>query len=157
MIRRLTSGIIARGLAAAVLTAVLFLASLPAARGQASGANLHGTVTDNTGAVIPNATITVKNVDTGIVNTSRSNSDGVYTVPNLLPGHYQVETNAPAFASSIQTGLILNVGANVALDTQLHVTSTQKMWLSPQPPPRRIVRRRSSLPWSKEERSANFH
>jgi hypothetical protein len=126
MIRRHTSGIIARGLAAAVLTAVLFLVSSPTARGQASGANLHGTVTDSTGAVIANATITVKNVDTGIVNTSRSNSDGVYTVPNLLPGHYQVETNAPGFASSIQTGLILDVGANVALDTQLHVTRTQE-------------------------------
>jgi hypothetical protein len=126
MIRRFTYGSVTNCLAAYIVTAILFLGISASARGQASGATLHGTITDVTGSVISNAKVTVKNIDTGIVSESRSNSSGVYSIANLLPGRYQVQVNAPGFASSVQTGLVLDVGANVSLETQLHAVGTNE-------------------------------
>jgi len=53
---------------------------------QISGATLSGTVTDASGAVVPQAAVSIKNVATGIERGNTSNAAGFYSVPNLLPG-----------------------------------------------------------------------
>ena len=93
---------------------------IPAAA-QVVGATLSGTVTDASGAAVPQASITVKNVATGIDVAAQSNASGFYTVPNLPPGPYSVTASAPGFATEVRTGIQLNVGAQQALNLLLQV------------------------------------
>ena len=56
-----------------------------------------GTVTDASGAVVPNASVTAKSVATGAERTVQTNSSGQYTIPALIPGQYEVSVKAPNF------------------------------------------------------------
>ena len=95
--------------AAFLLFCVVF--SLP---GQTVTGTIAGTVLDPSGAAIPNAAITVTNEDTGIVRNSVATTDGVYTIPSLLPGKYTVEGKAQGFGT-VQTK---NVTVAVGSDTR---------------------------------------
>lgn len=86
---------------------------------QVAGATLSGTITDPTGALVPDATISIKNVETGVVRQATSNKDGFYAAPNLLPGLYAVSVEAKGFSKLVQTGVTLRVGAEQALDLKL--------------------------------------
>jgi outer membrane receptor protein involved in Fe transport len=102
--------------------ALLSILAAPAQlRAQVSGATLSGTVTDTTGTVIPRAEVSIKNVATGIAVAVTANSDGLYSAPNLLPGEYQVIVSAPGFATLVQAGLTLTVGAQQVLNFTLRV------------------------------------
>jgi hypothetical protein len=67
--------------------------------GQATGGALTGTVTDGTGAVVPNATVTILNKQTGLKLTTQSSNAGTYNFPNVLGGDYTLSINAANFAS----------------------------------------------------------
>src|SRR5437016_4498497 len=56
-----------------------------------------GVATDPTEAVIPNAKITIRNLDTGVQNETNTNAAGVYSLPNLPPGNYVVNGVAAGF------------------------------------------------------------
>jgi len=81
-----------------------------------SNCSLTGTVTDVSGAVIPNATITVTNVDTKLANTLKTNGAGEYQATLLPPGHYAVNVQASAFKAAEKTGIVLKQGANERAD-----------------------------------------
>ena len=107
--------------------ALVFCSLLPAtARAQVAGATLSGTVTDQSAAVIPQATISAKNVDTGITRTSVTSAAGFYSIPNLLPGSYEVRTSAQGFSSEVKTGITLTVGEQQVLDFTLQVGQTNQ-------------------------------
>ena len=91
---------------------------------QVTGATLSGTVTDASGAVIAGATISVKNTANGISKDTTSDSAGLYTVPNLLPGDYEVRVTAKGFSTAVQSNLNLNVGAQQQLNFSLKVGET---------------------------------
>ncbi|MGH9374538.1 MAG: carboxypeptidase-like regulatory domain-containing protein, partial [Terriglobia bacterium] len=102
---------------------------------QVVGATLTGTVSDPSGAVIPNASVAVKNVATGVVVSVVTNSAGLYSVPNLIPGTYAVTTSAKGFETQTQTGITLTVGATQTFNITLPVgQSTQKVTVSAAPP-----------------------
>src|SRR5260370_9477476 len=109
---------------AAFLVSVIILAfcitALPA-YGQVAGATLSGTITDPSGAVVPKATISIKNIGTGVVRDVTSNSSGFYTAPNLLPGTYEVKVTAAGFATAVNKTIQLNVGAQQTLNQVLRV------------------------------------
>lgn len=88
---------------------------------QVSGATLSGTVTDPSGGVIPNATLSIKNVATGIDRRASTDSSGLYTAPNLLPGTYEVTVTASGFETTIRSGVTLTVGAQQLLNFSLKV------------------------------------
>jgi carboxypeptidase family protein len=67
----------------------------PRAQGQAISGDLTGTVTDISGAVVPNATVTATNSATDVKSSVRANSAGLYRIPNLLPGNYTVSADSP--------------------------------------------------------------
>ncbi len=98
---------------------VLFLA--PPASAQVSGATLSGTVTDSSGAVIPNVQISIKNEATGEVRAVKVDSAGLYSAPNLLPGKYDVTVSAPGFATAIQKDVTLTVGGQQLLNIKMQV------------------------------------
>jgi carboxypeptidase family protein len=68
-----------------------------------------GTVNDESGAVVPKATVTATNEKTGVGRSGTTNSEGSYQIPALLPGSYRVEAEASGFKKYRQGGVILRV------------------------------------------------
>jgi len=123
-----------------LLTAVFLAACLAMACGQrvfaqVSGANLSGTITDASTALIPGASVVIKNVANGIGRSVTSNAQGFYSAPNLLPGPYQVQVTARGFTRLIQKGITLTVGADQTLNLTLQVgADTQTVVVTAAPP-----------------------
>jgi hypothetical protein len=90
--------------ALAVTALMLFGAVLPA---QQLTATLNGTTYDQTGAVVPNAKVVVKNEASGDTRETVSNADGYFTVSALRPASYTVTISATGFNSWEQTGITL--------------------------------------------------
>ncbi len=91
---------------------------------QQTQASLTGLVLDPQGAAIPNATVTITNVDTSIARTTKTSSSGRYTVTNLNPGNYAVTVVVSGFAEKKLTGIVLAVGQDASLDVPLTLGST---------------------------------
>src|SRR5258705_13579296 len=84
--------------------AVVCLAGL--AMAQTTGtATLVGTVTDNTGAVVPGASIHIVNTETQFVYQGQTNAEGAYYVPNLNPGTYRVTIENQGFKRYVREGV----------------------------------------------------
>jgi outer membrane receptor protein involved in Fe transport len=88
---------------------------------QVAGATLSGTVSDTSGAGVPNANVSIKNTATGIARDITTDADGFYSAPNLLPGIYDITVVASGFSTSVQTGFKLTVGASQALNISLKI------------------------------------
>ncbi|HZT29021.1 MAG TPA: TonB-dependent receptor [Bryobacteraceae bacterium] len=88
---------------------------------QGGTAAIGGQVKDASGAVIPNATISVQNNDTNVVRTTQSNPDGFYSVPNLIPGNYTVTAQFQGMKNLERSGIVLRVGDRIALDLVMEV------------------------------------
>lgn len=84
-------------------------------------AGISGIVTDSSGAVVAGATVTAKAVDTGIVTTRQTNSDGFYAFIDLAPGHYDVEVHPTGFGAFRQTGIVLDVDSAKVINIKLIV------------------------------------
>src|SRR6266403_4022210 len=91
---------------------------------QVTGATLSGTVTDASGAVIAGAEVSVRNTATGISKDTTTDSAGFYTVPNLIPGPYEVKVTAKGFTTAIQSNLTLAVGQQQQLNIPMKVGET---------------------------------
>lgn len=91
-----------------------------------TGATIVGTVTDPSGAVVPNVQITVTNTGTNQTTRLTTNDAGQYVAADLQIGHYQVKAQASGFKSAEQSDLALNVGDRAKLDFKLEVGSTQE-------------------------------
>jgi hypothetical protein len=86
-----------------------------------STSQISGTVTDPTGAVIPNATIQLKRVDTGELHSLTSNSSGNYTIQDLSAGTYTLQVTSAGFSTYVQNGIVLQVGVSPAINIKLAV------------------------------------
>jgi hypothetical protein len=107
------------GIQVLVLMLLLF-----AIGGQALGqstALLGGSVTDDTGAGIPNARVTATNQTTGVTSASQTDRTGAYLFPALPIGVYRIEVSATGFGTAVVENLTLTVATNVTKDIQLHV------------------------------------
>jgi|tagenome__1003787_1003787.scaffolds.fasta_scaffold20988321_3 hypothetical protein len=108
----------------AMLLAALVL--LFAAQGMAQEATIVGTVTDPTGASVPNVNVIVTNTDTGLSRTLTTSSDGQYVVPDLRIGHYTVKATAQGFKVAEQQNITLQVNDRTRIDFKLTVGSAQE-------------------------------
>ena len=89
----------------------------------AAAAQLNGTVRDPSGATIAKASITLRNTD-----TNRIYNDGLYVFASVLPGPYELATEASGFTKSTQAGIVLTVGQTATLDVTLRVAGgTEKI------------------------------
>jgi hypothetical protein len=110
-------------LAAMVVLAGLFGVSLRAQN--ISTAELHGTVHDASGAVIPNATISIANASKGFSRVTTSDGQGEYQVLLLPPGMYELTATAPGFAKLTATNVVLTVGERAELRLSLVVGGSE--------------------------------
>ena len=86
---------------------------------QVTTSSILGSVTDNSGAAIPNAEISVRDVDRNLEKTARSNDQGAYRLDFLLPGNYRVAVSAPNFKTQIQNRISLNAGVPATINAEL--------------------------------------
>jgi hypothetical protein len=88
---------------------------------QVAGATISGTVSDQSGAAVPNAQVVIKDLGKQTTRTVDTDSDGFYSAPNLVPGNYEVRASAPGFATTVQSGIELTVGAKQSLNITMSV------------------------------------
>ncbi|HEX3322259.1 MAG TPA: carboxypeptidase-like regulatory domain-containing protein, partial [Terriglobales bacterium] len=91
---------------------------------QSDRGTLAGTILDNSGAVVANATITITGVDTGTTYTAISSSAGAYRVPDMRLGRYNVSVAATGFKKADRTNVLIQVNTVSALDITLDVGNT---------------------------------
>ncbi|HVS88497.1 MAG TPA: TonB-dependent receptor [Candidatus Acidoferrum sp.] len=120
----MSSGTISRKcahiLVAVVVLLIAVLGSIPAGA-QVAGGSLAGTITDPSGAGIPQAQLTIKNVATGVDHNLTTNENGFYTATNLLPGIYDVTISAKGFNTEVKSGITINVGARQVFDLAMQI------------------------------------
>lgn len=90
-------------------------------RAQVTTGTIFGTVTDQQGAVIVGATVTVVNEGQGTVFTRTTDQTGSYSVPFLIPGSYRVTVEQPGFKKAEQREIVVTVNAQVRVDLALSV------------------------------------
>lgn len=89
--------------------------------GQTTNATLVGSVSDPQSAAVTGATITVKNMGTGVSRTVETDALGNYRVSPLNPGVYQVAASMAGFKSKVSSNVVLEIASNVKVDFQLEV------------------------------------
>ncbi len=89
-------------------------------------AHVSGRVTDQSGAVVADTEVEIRNVDTNLSTTVKTNQDGLYTFPSLRPGHYKLSARNPGFKTVTVTQFSLNAQDNVSRDFVLQVGSASE-------------------------------
>jgi hypothetical protein len=114
-----------RSTVALVFAALLGLAAAPAGAQTFRGTIL-GIVTDASGAAVPGATVTVRNVDTGLLRKTETQADGGYRVPELPIGTYDVTVEKADFQTAVTNGVRVDVAAERHVDTALKTGQIQE-------------------------------
>jgi hypothetical protein len=121
MLNSLTQQMKRIGMPAFVLILVLAIVSLAPAHAQEAGGTILGVVTDQSGAAVASANVTIKNVATGVERSVPTNGDGLYAAPNLVPGSYELGVDATGFASTVVSGIVLTVGERREINVTLKI------------------------------------
>jgi hypothetical protein len=87
--------------------------------GQVTGATVNGSVTDMSGAVLAGAKVVIQNVATGVARETVTDNAGLFVMPNLVPGSYQITTTAAGFKTEVRSGILLTVGAQQQVNISL--------------------------------------
>ena len=109
-----------------LFTLLCLLLSSPLAIGQGTSGTISGTVIDPQGAVVPGATVTIKNLDTGLQRQVASNADGYYRAVGLPPGPYEVRAERQGFSPEVRSGLTLTVAEEAVVNLNLRVSGTKE-------------------------------
>ena len=107
------------------MIALLFALTCPMLHAQTLDTSILGTATDNSGALLPGATVTVTSPTTGIKKTTVTGSDGQYAITYLAPGTYDVMVAAKGFTSQRRTGIVLQLNQQDKIDFSLGVGAEQ--------------------------------
>jgi hypothetical protein len=101
--------------------AAFFCAEIMQAQSGAGSGRIEGTVSDTSGALVPEARITVRSQATGIAATATSESDGHFVFLYLIPGTYDVSVQKNGFASTALKDVVVSVGTTTSIKPQLKV------------------------------------
>src|SRR5580765_3741290 len=108
----------------ALIVVVLIITTAAFAQSQATTRYIEGRVLDPKEAVVPGATVTVTNQQTGLEKTTTSDTEGNYRIILLPPGPYTVHVSGPGFKQSELRDVNVTVGSKTALDVSLSVGGT---------------------------------
>jgi hypothetical protein len=109
--------------AVAFCFAILLFAAQAIAQTTGSG-SIQGTVTDPSGAVISNASVTLTEASTHVTLTTKTSSSGDYAFPNIHVGTYSVTVALTGFDTFTSTGNVLEIGSSISIDAKMTVGST---------------------------------
>jgi Carboxypeptidase regulatory-like domain/TonB dependent receptor len=101
--------------------AFVVLMSAVALHAQTTNGSIQGTVTDPSGGTVSGATVTGRNLDTGLTHATATTDAGIYSLPNLPPGRYSVTVEAPNMRKYSQEGVTVATGATVSLDVPMQL------------------------------------
>lgn len=120
---------IEKELIAVILVALSFLGISSRARAQGAGTGtIMGAVHDPSGAVIPGATLTIRDTAKDlVVRTLTTNPEGRYAAPFLVPSTYELTVEHPGFAKLVRSGITLRVGDSLEINLALQVSSTKQV------------------------------
>ncbi|PYX85194.1 MAG: hypothetical protein DMG68_18500, partial [Acidobacteria bacterium] len=119
----------------AAFSLCLSLLQIAYAQGVGTSGDIHGTVTDPSNAVVPNATVTVDDLQTGLQRTAQTDAAGQFRVTGLAPATYQVTVKRPGFATTVFKGVVVGIGQTVTTDFQLKVSQVaEQVQVSSEPP-----------------------
>ena len=122
--KRAIGGVFVAGLVFAVL--LMFAATNRANAQSTTDGAIGGTVTDQSGGVVPNASVSTTNLGTGSQSTGTTDESGRYQIIHLQPGFYSVEISASGFAAFKATRVTVEVGRTTNIDANLNVkTATE--------------------------------
>jgi hypothetical protein len=93
---------------------------------KAQDATIVGTISDPSGASVPNVKVSATNIETGLVSTAVTSDSGTYVLPELRIGHYDVKAEAAGFKIAEQKGLVLQVGDRTRIDFQMQLGGAQE-------------------------------
>lgn len=93
---------------------------------QSDRGTITGTITDPAGAVVANASLEARNVDTNARYPVASSSTGNYTLPALPAGTYELDISAPGFKKFVRSGLVVQAAQTIRVDATLEVGSTSE-------------------------------
>src|SRR5688572_30768134 len=108
-----------RHLAVPTLVLAFLWLSSPILAQRADRATISGVVTDNQGAAVPGATVTIKNEGTGVETVLTTNEAGLYTSPPLVLGTYSVTVDLAVFKKAVSTRILLQGGGTIRQDVGL--------------------------------------
>ncbi len=118
------SGAVKKIHCAMVFSILLLSVVSPSAQAQTGTASIQGTITDETGALIPAATVTLLNTATQNSRNVVSDSNGAYSFPNTPIGTYTISAAMAGFRGYTQTNIVLEVGSSVAINIKMTVGAT---------------------------------
>src|SRR5580704_9618209 len=98
---------------AALACLCFLLLQAPRAFAQVDQGSITGVVSDQSGAVVSNAKVTLLNTDQGLTLETTADNSGVYTFSPVRIGHYSITVTAPGFSTTTQQNLIVNVSQNL--------------------------------------------
>ena len=99
--------------------------------GQQITGSIRGTVLDPSGAIVPAATVTAKQIETGLTRSTVTDRQGEYVLVELPIGHYQLEVRAQGFKSYLQQGILLDINETAAVAMHLKLgAETQQVEVS---------------------------
>src|SRR5262249_21176711 len=109
-----------------VLVGVLWMAVAAFPQAQMSSGDIKGTITDATSAVIPNASVTATNIDTGVIRATITDETGYFRFLVLPPANYELKVEAGGFAVYARRPVRVTIGQTVIVDAQLQPASLQQ-------------------------------
>jgi len=118
---------VAKWLPQLVLSCAVFLTAAFPASAQVSTASINGTIRDQSGAVIPGATVVLHNQDTNVERSVTSNNTGAYAFFNIAPGHYTIEAQSSGFKAQKVAPFVLAVSQVATFDFSLNVGSNTQV------------------------------
>src|SRR5271155_4117584 len=120
----------------AVLVIALLFACTSPAFSQITVAQLNGSVHDESGGIVKNAAVTLRDTATNAIYRTTSNDSGLYVIPNLPPDTYELTVSYTGFATTIDRGIVLTVGQTATVDINLRVaTQNEHVVVTTEVPP----------------------
>ena len=123
-----------RRIRTALLLAALSVSIVGPAAAQLTSGTIQGTVTDQTGAVLPGVDVTVQNVNTGLSRTLVTSEVGRYEAPNLQVGSYEVTATLAGFTPVSRKGITLTVGRTAVINLSLSVGASEEIVVTGEAP-----------------------
>jgi hypothetical protein len=119
---------------AAALCLLFALATTSTIRAQVAGGSITGTVTAESGGAMPDVHVSIKDVSSGLARTATTNTSGLYSLPNLSPGSYEMTVSAPGFTTQLWTDITVAAGVERILNVPMRAGNPEQVVRVAAPP-----------------------